>query len=314
MSHDHDHGGGAATVLSASGRHRRRLVAAFAVTATFTVVQAVTAWLTGSLALLSDTAHMVTDVLGLGMALAAVGLSARIGVSADRSFGAYRLEILAALANALLLTGVGVYALVEAVQRLGDPPEIPGLPLLVVAALGLLANLASLLLLRDGAADSLAVEGAYVEVVADLLGSAAVVVAAVLILTTGWGWVDPVIGAGVGLVVLPRAWRLGGKALRVLLQEAPAGMDPAVVEADLRGIDGVVDVHDLHLWTLTSGLDVASAHVMVGVGVEPHGVLDRARQVLAKILPAHQVDANMTYIKKMISQPNTWKRIQSSKS
>lgn len=283
MTHDHHHDhAGAEAVLTASGRFRRRLLFAFAITATLAIVQAVTAVLTGSLALLSDTAHMVTDVVGLGMALTAVAVSQRTGINARWSFGLYRLEVLAALANAVLLTAVGVYAVVEALRRFGDPPEVPGLPLLLVASAGLAANLLSAWLLREGARESLTLEGAYLEVIADLLGSLAVVTAAVLILATGWGWVDPAIGALVGVVVLPRAWRLGGRSLAVLLQSAPRGADPAAIRADLATIDGVVDVHDLHVWTLTSGLDVASAHVMIAVGVDPHAVLDQARDLLAE--------------------------------
>ncbi len=286
MGHGHDHGsgghgGGAAAVMTAGARYRGRLLIAFAVTAVFTVVQAITAVTTGSLALLGDTGHMLTDVIGLGMGLAAVEVSRRLGTSPARSFGAYRLEVLAALANAGLLTAVGAYAVVEAVRRLGDPPDVPAGPVLVVAVLGLAANLVSMALLRQGAEESLTVEGAYLEVLADTLGSVAVIVAALLMLATGWGWVDPVVGAGIGLVVLPRAWRLGRQALGVLLQLPPDGIDPAAVEADLRGIPDVVDVHDLHLWTVTSGLDVASAHVMIRVGGDAHAVLDTARQVLA---------------------------------
>lgn len=281
MGHDHDHGHGAAGVMTAGARHRRRLMAAFVITLVFTIVQGVTAVATGSLALLSDTGHMVTDVMGLGMGLAAVEVSQRMGTSPGRSFGAYRLEVLAALANAVLLTAVGGYAVVEAVRRMGDPPDVPGVPLLVVAALGLGANLVSMALLRRGASESMTVEGAYLEVLADTLGSVAVIVAAVVILVTGWGWVDPVVGAGIGLVVLPRAWRLGRRALGVLLQLAPASVDPDRVEADLRAIPSVVDVHDLHLWTLTSGLDVASAHLMIAVGADSHAVLDQARALLA---------------------------------
>lgn len=268
-------------MLSAGARHRPRLLAAFGITATFLVVQAVTAVWTGSLALLSDTGHMATDVLGLGMALAAVEASRRVGRSPARTFGVYRLEILAAAANAVLLFAVGGYALVEGISRLGDPVEVPAVPLLVVAVLGLLANLVAFLLLRGGAEESLAVEGAYLEVMADMLGSVAVIIAAVVLLVTGWTWVDPVVGAGIGLVVLPRAWGLGRRALGVLLQHAPAGMDPDAVRADLAALPDVVDVHDLHLWTLTSGLDVASAHVMVRGGTDPHRVLDAARELLS---------------------------------
>jgi cobalt-zinc-cadmium efflux system protein len=149
-----------------------------------------------------------------------------------------------------------------------------------VAVIGLVANLAAFLLLREGASESLNVEGAYLEVLSDLVGSAAVIVAAVLIGVTGWAWVDPVVGVAIGLFILPRTWRLGAQALRILVQAAPPGLDLAALEAELRTVGGVVDVHDLHVWTLTSEMDVASVHLMVCDGTDSHAVLDRARVIL----------------------------------
>ncbi|HEX8804194.1 MAG TPA: cation diffusion facilitator family transporter, partial [Acidimicrobiales bacterium] len=261
-------------------RHKGRLLAALAVLGTVTVVEIVAGLATRSLALLSDAGHMLTDVSGIGMALAAIHVADRGGARRGRTFGLYRLEILAALANAVLLFGVAAYVVVEAVRRIGDGPEVLAGPMLVVAVVGLVANVVAFALLRPGSTESLNVEGAYVEVLSDLLGSVGVIVAAVVLAVTGWTWVDPVVGVAVGLFILPRAWRLGGQAVRILVQAAPPDIHLDALEAELRDVDGVVDVHDLHVWTLTSEMEVASAHLMVRVGTDAHGVLDRARVVL----------------------------------
>ena len=248
----------------------------------FLVVQVVAGLATGSLSLLSDAGHMATDALGLAMALAAIHLASRTDRRSTRTFGLYRLEILAALANAALLFGVAVYVLYEAAHRLSDPVEVASVPVFVVGLLGLAVNVVSFRLLREGAAQSINVEGAYLEVLADMLGSLGVVAGAVVIWTTGWTWVDPVVGAAIGVFILPRAYRLGRDALRILLQQAPADADLAGITADLTGIDGVVEVHDLHLWTLTSEMEVLTAHVVTTDETESHAVLDRAREVLAE--------------------------------
>jgi cobalt-zinc-cadmium efflux system protein len=225
---------------------------------------------------------MLTDVVGLGMALAAIHLASRGRRVAAHSFGLYRLEILAALANAVLLFGVAGWVLVEAVQRIGDAPEVATGAVLVAALVGLIANVIAFLLLREGAAESINVRGAYLEVLADLLGSVAVVVAAIGIEVTGWEWLDPLTGALLGLWILPRTWRLAGQALRVLLQMAPKGFDVDGLQAELAALPGVVDAHDVHVWTLTSDMDVASAHLMVRAGADTHAVLDQARSLLAE--------------------------------
>lgn len=276
MGHDH-----ARRAPGAGGRHAGRLAWAFALVATFFVVEAVAAFATNSVALLSDAGHMLTDVVGLGMALAAIRVARSATPRAGRTYGLYRLEILAALANAVLLVGVAGYVIVEAAIRLSDPPEVLAGPMLVVAALGLAVNLAAFALLRSGAGESLNVHAAYLEVVADLLGSAGAVVAAVVIQATGWRYVDPIVGAAIGVFILPRTWRVGGQALRVLLQSAPPGVDVAALQAELAAIDGVVDVHDVHVWTLTSEMDVASAHLMTVERTDGHAVLDQARSLLA---------------------------------
>lgn len=264
----------------AGSAHKGRLIAAAGLVGGFFFVELVAGLLTGSLALLSDAAHMFTDVLGLGMALAAIQAASVGSRSSSRTFGWYRLEILAALANAVLLFSVAVWILFEAVARFGDPPEVAGGPLLVVAVLGLAINLVAFQLLRGAAQESLNVEGAYLEVLADTLGSVGVIVAALVIQTTGWYLVDPIFGVGIGLFVLPRTYRLGRKALRVLLQEAPPGMDLDQVTAELEGLDGVAGVHDLHVWTLTSGMDVATAHLRLTEGADGHAVLHDAGHLL----------------------------------
>lgn len=280
MSGDHNHGGGA---LRAGARHQKRLLIAFVLIAAFFVVEAVGGILTNSLALLSDAGHMLTDVVGLGMALAAIQLASRHARRDDagqNSFGLYRLEILAAFVNALLLFGVAIYVLVEAIRRISGTPEVLGVPMLVVATLGLIVNLIAFALLRQGASESINVEGAYLEVLADTIGSVGVIVAAVLLEVFGWTWVDPVIGAGIGLWILPRTWRLGRQAVRILLQAAPPHIEVATVRSELAALPGVLDVHDLHIWTLTSEMENASAHLVVETVEDSHRVLDGARALL----------------------------------
>ena len=275
MSADHSH----ASALSAGGRHKRPLLYAFALTATYMVVEAVAGVLTGSLALLSDAGHMLTDVAGLGMALAAIQF-AQSRRDASHTYGLYRLEVLASLANAVLLFAVAGYVLFEAIRRFSEPPDIPGAPLLAVAAVGLLVNLISFRLLRQGAKESLNVRGAFLEVLADALGSAGVIVAGVVLLLTGWPYADPIIGAAIGLFILPRTWRLGREALRILLEIAPRGVDVREVERRLAALPGVQGVHDLHVWTLTSGLEAASGHLSLESESDLRGVLERATELL----------------------------------
>ncbi len=279
--HDHGHGHNHGSVR-AGARHEGALRSAFILILCFLVVQVITGLITGSLALLSDSGHMATDALGLGMALAAIHAASRARTDGQRTFGLYRLEILAALANAVLLFGVAAWVLYEAVVRLGEDREIASVPVLVVGVIGLIVNIVALLLLRPGAEESLNVRGASLEVLSDALGSIGVIVAAIVWGITDWTWVDPIIGAVIGVFILPRAWQLGREAVRILVQEAPARIDITVLHADLAAIPGVVDVHDLHVWTLTSEMEVASAHIMVKAGTDNHAVLDQARVVLGE--------------------------------
>ena len=287
MGHDHDHSRGLAAGQRAGATYRNRLAVAFVLVAIFFVVEAVAAFATNSLSLLSDAGHMLTDVIGLGMALAAIQLANRFeergsASTSGHTFGLYRLEILAAFVNSLLLLGVSIWVLIEAVRRLYDEPEVLSGPMLVFAVLGLLVNVIAFALLREGAKESLNVEGAYLEVIADTVGSVGVIVAAVSIQLWDWTWMDPVVGGLIGLWILPRTWRLGRKSARVLLQSAPEHVDIDELHGSLAALDGVVDVHDLHVWTLTSDMDAASAHLMVADGADGDAVLDQARVVLGE--------------------------------
>ena len=247
----------------------------------FLGVQVVVGIVTGSLALLSDAGHMATDALGLGMAIAAIQAASRGRTNPQRTFGLYRLEILAALLNAVLLFAVSGYVLFEAAGRIDGARDVAATPVLVVGVVGLVVNVIAFLLLRAGAEETLNMRGAYLEVVSDILGSVGVIVAAIVWGITGWTWVDPVIAAVIGVFILPRAWRLGREALLVLVQAAPARLDIVALQGELAMISGVVDVHDVHVWTLTSEMEVATAHLMVAVGTDSHAVLDQARQLLA---------------------------------
>ena len=276
-----EHGHAHPSAATAGGRHRRPLLIAFALTATYMVVEFVVGFAVNSLALLSDAAHMGTDVLGLGMALAAITLAARPATS-QRTYGFYRLEVLAALANGVLLFGVAGYVLFEALRRFSDPPSVPGLPLLVVASIGLVINLISFRLLTAGAKESINLKGAYLEVLGDMLGSVGVIVAAIVIYTTGWAYADPIIGVGIGLFILPRTWKLSAQALRILMEVAPPGMDVGQVRERLLTLPWVVDVHDLHVWTITSGMETATGHVVIDDGADYHLVLDSVVTLLAE--------------------------------
>lgn len=265
---------------SAGARHAGRLTLAAVLVTVMLMIELAVALATGSLALLSDAGHLATDLAGLLLALAAIHIAAARRPAAALTYGWHRLEILAALVNSLLLLGIAGFVTVEALRRVGDPPDIAGTPLLIVAAVGLAVNLVTAALLRQGAAESLNVEGARLELLADAVGSIGVLVAGVVIATTGWTAIDAIVALGVAAWVLPRALRLGYRALRVLIQAAPEGLDLDAVTAELTRLDGVAGVHDLHAWTLTSGLDVASVHVRLARDADPHEVLDAVERTL----------------------------------
>jgi cobalt-zinc-cadmium efflux system protein len=238
---------------------------ALGLTGSFMIAEVIGAFVTGSLALLSDAAHMMTDALALAISLVAIQVGKR-AADRKRTFGYARFEILAAAFNALLLFVVAFYILFEAWQRLSAPAEIQSTGMLVIAVLGLVVNLISMRLLASASAESLNVKGAYLEVWSDMLGSIGVIVAALVIMYTGWGWVDSLVAAAIGFWVLPRTWTLLRESMNVLLQGVPDGIDIDQVEQGIRAIDGVTEVHDLHLWALTSGKNVMSTHLVADLG------------------------------------------------
>ncbi|MFJ3230629.1 cation diffusion facilitator family transporter [Streptomyces sp. NPDC086787] len=265
MGAGHDHGHAhthAPPTGTAAAAYRGRLRVALSITLAVMVVEIVGGVLSDSLALIADAAHMATDALGLGMALLAIHF-ANLPASTNRTFGFARAEILAALANCLLLLGVGGYVLYEAVQRFFTPADTEGGLMIVFGAIGLVANMISLTLLVRGQKESLNVRGAFLEVAADALGSLAVIISAVVILSTGWQAADPIASLLIGLMIVPRTVKLLRETLDVLLEAAPKGVDMQEVRAHILALDGVEDMHDLHAWTITSGLPVLSAHVVV---------------------------------------------------
>lgn len=279
MSAGHDHG--AAMAGSAAGRHRGRLVWALALTLTYMTAEVVGGLWTGSLALLADAAHMLTDAGGLALALFAIRFAER-PATPQKTYGYLRAEILSALANAVVLLLLTVYILYEAYRRFVDPPEVIGGPMLAVAAVGLIVNLISMRLLAGGSSESLNVKGAYFEVLSDVLGSLGVIVAALIVIFTGWRLADPLIGAGIGLFIVPRTWNLLKQATHILLEGTPPEVDIRLLEQRLREIPGVVEVHDLHVWTITSGLDAMSGHLVIADMAQSARTLRRAREAMAR--------------------------------
>ena len=276
-------GGGYSHEVTATGEHRKRLIVVLVITSVVLIAEVIGGLIAGSLALLADAGHMLTDATGLILALIAASLATR-AATVKRTFGLQRAEVLAALGNALLLVGVAVWVLIQAVNRLRDPIEVHGTLMLIVAMVGVAANLAGLLILRPAQAKSLNMRGAYLEVLGDLVGSLAVVVAAVLILLTGWTPFDAIASLLIVVVIIPRAWSLLREVVDVLLEATPRGVDLGEVREHILRVRGVVDVHDLHAWTITSGVPVLSAHVIVDNACINEGrsgeVLDRLGECL----------------------------------
>jgi cobalt-zinc-cadmium efflux system protein len=285
MGAGHGHGQGAAS--HAGGRHRWRLAVTFAMVAAFFVVELVVGLVSGSLALISDAGHMAADVVALGAALVATKVATRPDSTGRRTYGSYRAEVFASGFTVLIMLGVAVYVVVEAIGRFGDAVEVDTGPMLLVGLLGLGVNVVSMLLLRSGSTESLNVKGAYYEVVADAAGSVGVMVAGILVLVSGRPVWDTVVALAIGVFVAVRAVGLGRQVLAVLGQHVPAGMQIDVVTADLEMIGGVRDVHDLHVWTLTSGMNVATAHLVVENDGDSQQVLQRAQDILRE---THRVE------------------------
>lgn len=254
---------------------------AFGLTTTFLVAEAVAGLLLNSLALLADAAHMFTDAAALGIALAAVRI-ARRPADARRTYGYHRFEILAAAFNALLLFAVAIFILFEAYQRFRSPAEVQTTGMLVVATLGLVINLISMRLLSSGKDSSLNIKGAYLEVWSDMLGSLGVIIAAVVIRFTGWSWVDTLVAAGIGLWVLPRTWILLKESLNILLEGTPEGLVLDEVESAMLAVPGVTEVHDLHVWVLTSGKNSLTAHVVHAADAAPADIVEKIKLLVAE--------------------------------
>ncbi|GHF26921.1 cation transporter [Streptomyces mashuensis] len=261
--HGHTHGGPPpGTTGTAAAAYKGRLRMALGITLTVLLAYVAGSLLTGSLALFAEAGHMATDAVGVAMALLAIHFAGR-PASSRRTFGYARAEILAALLNCLLLLGVGGFILFEAVQRLTNPTEVPGAQTVVFGLVGVVANGISLALLMRGQKESLNVRGAFLEVLSDALGSLAVVLSAVVIMVTGWTQADAVASLVIALMIVPRTLKLLREALDVLLEAAPKNVDMDEVRAHIMALPGVEDLHDLHVWTITSGMPVLSAHVVV---------------------------------------------------
>jgi len=256
-------------------RQKQRLSLVLYLTTTYLIVEVVGGLLTSSLALLADAGHMLTDVGGLALSLLAIRFAEK-PATPQKTYGFYRAEILAALANAVILLAVSAFILYEASRRFAEPPEVRSLPMLVIAAVGLIVNLAGMRLLSGNSQESLNVKGAYLEVMSDALSSMGVIIAGTVMLATGWYLADPIISVAIGLFILPRTWSLLTQSVHILMEGAPARLDLTTLEAAMKQVEGVRGVHDLHVWTLTSGVEPLSAHVVVDS-------LDKGRRALGEI-------------------------------
>jgi cobalt-zinc-cadmium efflux system protein len=278
MSAGHDHG--------ASRANERSLWIALGLTGTFMLAEVVGGLLTQSLALISDAAHMFTDAAALAIAIGAIRVGKR-AADAKRTFGYYRFEILAAAFNAAILFLVAAYILYEAYQRLRHPPEIHALGMLVIAGIGLAVNLVGMRVLRGGAETSLNMKGAYLEVWSDMLGSLGVILAAIVIHFTGWSWVDALVAAAIGLWVLPRTWQLLKESIHILLEGVPFGVELDKIEQGLLAVPGVREIHDLHVWALSSGKNSLTVHLVLQDGSEEQSVLRHATAMLGERFSIH---------------------------
>lgn len=266
-------------MVSAAGKNKKRLWIVFGLTTGTMFAEIVGGVLTKSLALLADAGHMFTDVVSLGLALLAIWFAER-PATIRKTYGYYRVEILAALINCLLLLFVSFYILYEAWGRLKHPPEILSGPMLIVAIFGLAVNLTGMWLLKEGSDHSLNIHGAYLEVLSDILGSIGVIVASIIIMTTGWQLIDPIISAGIGLFILPRTWNLLRQVLNILLEGTPPHLDLKEIAEAMQGTKNVKAVHDLHVWTITSGFDALSAHITFEEPADRDRILEDLRLLL----------------------------------
>jgi len=268
MGHGHTH------EISAAGRNKKPLMIVLCLTFFYLIVEVIGGFWTGSLALLADAGHMLTDVAGVGLALLAIRFAEK-PASPERTYGYYRVEILAAMTNAIILIFISIYILYEAYERFKNPPEVQSAAMIGVASIGLVVNIVGMVILRSGSKESLNMKGAYYEVLSDTLTSVGVIIAGIIMLTTGWYYADPLISAGIGLFILPRTWALLKDAVAVLLEGTPSDVNIANVRDKLSKIEGVAEIHDLHVWSLTSGVNALSVHAVLADGAEHDDVLQR---------------------------------------
>ena len=268
MSNGHIH------EISAAGRNKKSLLIVFCLTFFYLIVEVIGGFWTGSLALLADAGHMLTDVAGVGLALLAIWFAEK-PASPEKTYGYYRVEILAALTNAVVLIFISLYILYEAYERFKNPPEVQSGALIGVAMVGLAVNIFGVYILRSGSKESLNMKAAYFEALSDMLTSVGVIIAGVIMLTTGWYYADPLISAGIGLFILPRTWALLKDTIAVLLEGTPSDVNIADLRDKLSKIEGVAEIHDLHVWSLTSGVNALSVHAVLASDATHDDVLQR---------------------------------------
>lgn len=259
------------TLAESRDRSQSRLRLVLAITGTYLLAEVAGGLWTGSLALLADAGHMLTDVGGLVLALLAMRF-ARRPATPRKTYGYHRIEILAAFANGVVLLGISAGILYEAYERFLSPSAVATGTMLLIGALGLVVNVVGVMLLRSNVGENLNMKGAYFELLSDLLSSLGVILAGIVMMATGWYWADPLVSAGIGLFIIPRTWRLLGEAFGVLMEGAPPGIDLEALRRELRSAPGVQDVHDLHVWTITSGMHSLTAHAVLAAGADPNVV------------------------------------------
>ena len=270
-------GSGHGHIPSAAGRNKKGLVIVFGLTTFYLIVEIIGGFWTGSLALLADAGHMLTDVAGVGLALLAIWFAER-PASPEKTYGYYRVKILAALTNAVVLIVISIFILYEAYERFRNPPEVQSREMIGIAVVGLIVNVIGVFVLRAGSKESLNMKGAYFEVLSDMLTSVGVIIAGIIMLTTGWYYADPLISAGIGLFIMPRTWALLKDAVGVLLEGTPSDLNTANLRASLLEIEGVADIHDLHVWSLTSGVNAMSVHAVLAEHPSHDDVLERVHE------------------------------------
>ena len=266
------------TTTSAGNKHNKSLKIVFSITLVYFIVEVIVGFMSNSLALLSDAAHMLTDVAGQVLALFAIWMASKPRNS-KKTYGYLRTEIFSALINAIVLIFISGYILYEAWQRFQDPPKVAGFSMLIVASIGLIINLISMKILKSGSEESINIKGAFLEVVADMLSSIAVVIAGIIILSTGWLLIDPIISALIGLFILPRTFGLLKESFDILLEGVPKDVNYDTVEKYISKNPGVDSIHDLHIWSLTSGVNALSGHIIM----KPETTITEMNDIIFKI-------------------------------